>query len=256
MTRPPDWRFTPNESDAPVFLSPTVGHIELLIQLGTQAVPRGVRNGTDVRPMIVLTSAAAITTHGVQRPLNEGAIMHSATFRASKLKSGALAVVFCLLPGSGVATVAAVLSANIGLGHMIVPAVIGSALIVTGLLSLYGVMIQLVRRGAIVTIDRQGILDIRNGLGLILWADIRSLKVMRRSFWSGSKRGIDYIGIYLRNPTPYLLRLPGWKRRLTAFGLRQGMPFAQISFLGLTPGVEEAVAYLRETSPLMLPGQL
>jgi len=147
-------------------------------------------------------------------------------------------------------------SPNIGFGRMIVPVVLGSFLIVVGLLCLYVALAQLLRRGAIVTIDRQGILDVRNGLGLIRWADIRSLRMMRRSFRLGSKGGIDYIGIYLDNPTPYLLRLPGWKRRLTMFGLRQGMPFAEISFLGLTPGAKEAAAYLRATSRLMLPGEL
>jgi len=177
--------------------------------------------------------------------------MRRVTFRGSKLKSGVLALAFSSLLGLGLAIViAAMSSSNLRFGRLVAPLVFGSLLIIVGLLCLYVVSIQLVRRGAIVTIDQQGVFDARNGLGLIPWADIRTLQIMRRSFWLGSKRGIDYIGVHLNNPTPYLLRLPGWKRRLTMFGLRQGMPFAEISFLGLTPGVEEAAAYLREISRL------
>jgi hypothetical protein len=179
--------------------------------------------------------------------------MRSIEFHGSNLKSGVLAVGFCCLLGCGVVLLATVLLSSVGPGYMIMPMVLGSGLIVVGLLGLYVAIIQLVRRGAIVTIDGEGILDVRNGLALIPWADIKALRMTRRKFWSGSKYGIDYIGVYLKTPAPYLLRLPGWKRRLTAFGLRQGMPFAEISFLGLTPGAQEAANYLRETSRLTLP---
>jgi len=183
--------------------------------------------------------------------LSDGAVMRSITFRGSKLKSSALSIAFCSMSGLGGTIVIAVLSSsNLHFGRMVVPIVMGSLLMVAGLPGLYAAALQLVRSGAIVTIDQQGVLDARNGLGLISWADIRSLQMMRWSFWVGSKLGIDYIGIYLSNPTPYLLRLPSWKRRLTLLGLRLGMPFAQISFLGLTPGAGEAAAFLREASGL------
>ena len=183
--------------------------------------------------------------------------MRSMSFHGSKLKSGALVLVFCPLIVIGVAMVAAALSSPaIGYGRMIMPLVLGSILIITGLLCVYAFAIQLLRRGPVVTIVQRGILDVRNGVGLISWADICSLRKMRRSSRLNSRGGIDYIGVYLHNPTPYLLRLPGWKRRLTLFGLRQGMPFAEISFLGLTPGVEAALTYLRETSPSMLQNEL
>jgi hypothetical protein len=188
---------------------------------------------------------------GVREQLSDGAGVRAVTFRGSKLKSGVLALAFCSLLSLGLAMViAAMSSSNIRFGRMLAFLVFGCLLIMMGLLCLYVVSIQLVRRGAIVTIDQQGLMDARNGVGLISWADIRSLQITRRSFWLGGKCGIDYIGVYLDNPTPYLLRLPGWKRRLTVLGLRQGMPFAEISFLGLTPGVEEAAAYLREMSRL------
>lgn len=182
--------------------------------------------------------------------------MRSIAFRGSKIKSAGLVVIFCIPLGLGGVAVSAALSPDAGLGPMIVALVIGSGLIAAGLSCLYVVAFQLLRRGAIVTIDGEGILDVRNGLGLIPWADIRDLRLVRRRFRTGKQRGIYDIGIDLANPAPYLLRLPGWKRRLTTFGLRQGMPFAEISFLGLTPGVKEAVAYLRDMSRLKVPDEL
>lgn len=176
------------------------------------------------------------------------------TFRGSKLKSAGMLVACCALPGLGVLAVTAALSPNFGFGPMIVVMVIGGGLIAIGLLCLYVIGFQLMRRGPIVTIDQQGILDVRNGLGLIPWSDIRDLRVSRQRI--RSNRGIERIGIYLVDPTPYLLRLPGWKRALTQFGLRQGMPVAEISFVGLTPGIKEAVAFLRQGSRVMLPEEL
>jgi hypothetical protein len=189
------------------------------------------------------------------RDLADTHVMRSIKFRGSKLESSGLLVAFCAVLGlAGTMVIAVLPSSNLHFGRTIVPIVMAGFLMLAGVPGLYIAALQLVRSGAIVTMDQQGVLDVRNGLGLISWADIRSVQMMRRRFWIGSKYGIDYLAIFLSNPAPYLLRLPAWKRHLTRLGLRLGMPFAQISFLGLTPGAAEAAAFLREASGLSRPG--
>jgi hypothetical protein len=128
------------------------------------------------------------------------------------------------------------------------PKIAGATLIVLGLGVALVLLWQMFRRGPIVVFNENGVLDVRNGIGIMNWDDIRFLQPY--SF----RRGLVGLGVYLRNTDEYLNRLRPWKRVLTKFGLRQGMPFAVITFAGLAPGLEQANKYLATKHPEKLVG--
>ncbi len=114
----------------------------------------------------------------------------------------------------------------------------GFLLLASGLMFSIAMGRQLFRAGPTVIFNDEGIFDDRNGIGFILWSDVEYLSVF-------SRRGTTTLNVYLNDQNLYLARLPIWKRYLTTFGLRFGLPFTVIPFTGLLPEAKEVIGYLQ-----------
>jgi hypothetical protein len=102
--------------------------------------------------------------------------------------------------------------------------------------------LQFFRRGPTVIIDDSGVLDRRLGVGPIPWSDITSVSITL-------VRDQRFISLWLRNEKQYLDRIPTWRRGARRLSERMGYsPFA-LTFIGLTPGLDEAYALLRSRLP-------
>jgi len=106
----------------------------------------------------------------------------------------------------------------------------------------FSTAMQFVRKMPIIVFDSEGILDARNGIGVIAWNDIDSLSLF-------SVYGSTGINVNLKEPDMYLNRLNGWKRVSTKNGISFGLPFTVIPFLGLTPSIDSAKEYIRSRQP-------
>jgi hypothetical protein len=93
---------------------------------------------------------------------------------------------------------------------------------------------QLLRLGPTVTISETGLWDRRLGIGEIPWADILGLVVVEN-------RGTRYIQLRLRNDTSYIARMPPLTRAISGGVRGVGLSPFNISFAGLSPGLEQAL---------------
>lgn len=105
-------------------------------------------------------------------------------------------------------------------------------------LGFVAIPIQFFRSGPQVTIDDRGIEDHRLGVGLIPWEDIRGARVV-------SVKGTKFLCIEADDPTVYLSRMPAWKRSLVGTNLALGFSELTISFVGLSPGIDEAWRFIQ-----------
>jgi hypothetical protein len=104
------------------------------------------------------------------------------------------------------------------------------------------ILVQLFRRGPIVVLDESGVFDRRLGVGRIPWQDISSVSVTQI-------RSQRFISLWLRNEEEYLSRFPGWKSTLGRASEKIGYSPFLLSLAGLTPGLDEAYAYIRAKVP-------
>jgi len=109
-------------------------------------------------------------------------------------------------------------------------------------LALVGWLSQLLRRGPTVTIDDRGVFDRRMGIGPILWRDIAFISI-------GQVRRERFMSLWLRNEDQYLSKAPRVKRGLELASRELGFSPFTLSFIGLTPGIDEAYALLRQRIP-------
>ncbi len=89
-----------------------------------------------------------------------------------------------------------------------------------------------------VVINDEGIEDRRLKIGVIRWEDIRSLSI-------GSVHSAKFLCVEVADPERYSSRLPRWSRWLAALNEALGFPALTIGFSGLSPGLNEAWAYLQ-----------
>jgi hypothetical protein len=125
------------------------------------------------------------------------------------------------------------------------PAVIhvaGWAGVVLGIYILVVLLSQLVRREPTIVIDDSGVFDRRLGVGPILWGDISSIAITS----IGHQR---WISVGVRNQEQYLSRVSAISAWLSRVGEKEGLSAFRLSFAGLTPGVDEAYAYLKSKLP-------
>jgi hypothetical protein len=104
------------------------------------------------------------------------------------------------------------------------------------------ILSQLFRSGPTIVIDDTGVLDRRWGVGRIAWEDIASVSITQ------GKRQRS-ISLWLRNESEYLGRLSTIRASLRHVSAKMGYSPFLMTFRGLTPGLEEAYARLRERLP-------
>lgn len=95
------------------------------------------------------------------------------------------------------------------------------------------------RKGPQVIINETGIEDFRLGVGMIRWDDIGSFSI-------DSVYSSRLLCIEVKNPQAYLSRMPIWKRALTKVNRSMGYSRFTISFSGLTPGLDDVWAFLKD----------
>ena len=101
---------------------------------------------------------------------------------------------------------------------------------------------QLFRRGPVIVIDSLSITDHRSSDGPLFWDQVRSM-------WVGSVRSSKFLCVELKDPELFVSRLSGRRRALVKTNSALGFPAITVSFTGLSPGIEEALTYLRATQP-------
>jgi len=109
-------------------------------------------------------------------------------------------------------------------------------------LCLGGILSQLFKHGPTVVIDELGVFDRRLRIGRIPWEDIASVSIAQ-------VRRRRLISLWLRNEERYLPQDSAVVRRLAAASRAAGVSPFSISFMGLTPGLDEAYARLRARLP-------
>ena len=87
--------------------------------------------------------------------------------------------------------------------------------------------------------DDRGIDDRLSGIGLIPWSAITAVQ-------QASVRGTRFILLSLDQPQTYLSRLSALKRGLAAVNKDIGFGDWTLAFVGITPGVDEAWAYIQD----------
>ena len=96
-------------------------------------------------------------------------------------------------------------------------------------------------RGAILSLDEQGIHDRRLHVGVVDWTDIQTIQI--------PKVGGDIMCIVTKDDSKYLDRLRAPKRILLEMSKTSwGTPFV-ITFAALKPSLNEATAYIKAVQP-------
>lgn len=97
-------------------------------------------------------------------------------------------------------------------------------------------------RGPQITIDQFGITDARDGIGRIVWSDVKEMHV-------GLVQGRKHLFIKVADENKYLGRLSAWRRVLVRLDAKLGFPGVSISFAGLSPGIDQVWLHLRQSWP-------
>ena len=96
---------------------------------------------------------------------------------------------------------------------------------------------QIVRGGVAIVLSAEGIEDARLGVGLIPWRDVSQV-------WVAKVRSSRFVCIRLVHRETYVTRLPTQKRVIAWVNRSMGFGDLAISFQGLRPGIDEALAYI------------
>jgi hypothetical protein len=102
--------------------------------------------------------------------------------------------------------------------------------------------VSLFRGGPQVIFDEHGIHDLRTSWGLIPWSDVLSVAIIR--FYASR-----YLCLYLVDESDRIARLSTWGRLALRANHVRGFPAFKIRFIGLTPGLDDAWAYLQTHRP-------
>ena len=87
--------------------------------------------------------------------------------------------------------------------------------------------------------DRSGIGFPAGTFGLLPWSEIKSYGIV-------TIRGNRFLALTFHDPERVLSRVSAAKRKWAAANERLGWGHWSLSFTGVTPGIEEALAFLRE----------
>ncbi len=100
---------------------------------------------------------------------------------------------------------------------------------------------NIVRGGVVFTFDSGGIADHANGI-VIPWSEIEECVVI-------SIRGTRFLGITFRNPEQFSSRVSAVQHKLARLNERMGWGHWGLSFSGISPGIDEALHFIRRNAP-------
>ena len=96
---------------------------------------------------------------------------------------------------------------------------------------------QTFRRDAIITLDAEGIESNRVGKEKILWAQVAAVSI-------GTIQRQKMLCIHLKDEDAYVAGLSATRRAVARSNKALGFPAISVSFQGLKPGLDEALAYI------------
>lgn len=108
-------------------------------------------------------------------------------------------------------------------------------------LGVLAVVRNLLRGGTVFVFDLSGIKDEKSGF-LIPWAEVKECLIL-------SVRGTRLLSVVFKNPDQFLLQVPPAKQKMARFNERMGWGHWSFSFVGVTPGIDEAVGFIRKNVP-------
>ena len=100
---------------------------------------------------------------------------------------------------------------------------------------------RMVSEGTPFVFDRAGISFPGGNFGLVPWNEIKSYAVV-------TIRGNVFLALTFNDPERILSRVSTAKRKWALVNERMGWGHWALTFIGLTPGIDEAVAFIREHS--------
>ena len=101
---------------------------------------------------------------------------------------------------------------------------------------------RLITGGSPFVFDRSGIAFQTGNLGLIPWADIESFGIL-------TLRGNRLLTLTFRDPERTLARVSAAKRKWALANKAMGWGHWSVSFAGISPGLDEAVAFISQHVP-------
>jgi hypothetical protein len=99
----------------------------------------------------------------------------------------------------------------------------------------------LIRGGEVFTFDRTGIADHHRGM-LIPWTEIDEAVVV-------TVNGAQFLGLVFHHPEQFLSRVSPLRRVFAQLNERMGWCYWNFTFSGVTPGIDEALRYIRDNVP-------
>jgi len=100
---------------------------------------------------------------------------------------------------------------------------------------------RLLRGGAPFVFELAGIVFADGDFGLLPWNEIKEYQIV-------AIRGNEFLALTFRDPERVLSRVSTAKRRLAITNERLGWGHWALSFSGVSPGLHEAVAFIRDHS--------
>ena len=100
---------------------------------------------------------------------------------------------------------------------------------------------RLLAGGVPFVFDLSGIAFPSGSFGLLPWNEIKSYSIV-------TVRGNHFLSFTFHDPDRILARVSAAKRKWSSTNQRLGWGHWTLSFSGLTPGMEEAIAFIREHS--------
>ena len=102
---------------------------------------------------------------------------------------------------------------------------------------------RMISGGTPFVFDRAGISFPGGNFGLLPWNEIKSYSVV-------TIRGNVFLALTFNDPARILSRVSTAKRKWALANERMGWGHWALSFIGLTPGIDEAEAFIREHSSI------
>ncbi|MBI3862590.1 MAG: hypothetical protein HY290_11925 [Planctomycetia bacterium] len=98
------------------------------------------------------------------------------------------------------------------------------------------------QKGPQVVLNREGIEDTRQALGVIPWKEIRRFSIH-------SLHDVEFLSVEVADPDKYLSQLTWWNRFGSTSLVKKGFPAIAISFVHLDPSLDEVWQFLCERHP-------
>ncbi|MDQ6803083.1 MAG: hypothetical protein M3041_19950 [Acidobacteriota bacterium] len=98
---------------------------------------------------------------------------------------------------------------------------------------------RMVAGGTPLVFDRAGISFPTGTFGLLPWSEIKSYSVV-------TARGNDFLALTFNDPERVLARVSAVKRKWALANKGLGFGHWSLTFIGLTPGLDEAVAFISQ----------